>query len=543
MQFSYCVKGDAYWELVSEIAKTYGYPRAMEELAIYSRSKKNTKVIVRPENIRISWRKKTNEGDLAGVWRRNRAFSTATDHLKQKLEFIFERDEDCDLSTTPLLLFDQWGYDHFISLRESTLIGPLLSIEIETAGRDIDSLEQYAKKLLKPYRTHLLDDLNTRVSKLNIPAERCFVGMHSHATLNTKILSFCKRNGIINPLGKTYTYDEVQNAKSNDYSMHESVYRAITNAELLSANPLEVLEQKVRKTVSFIIPFYNSSKSIERTLLGVLGQKNLALFEGRIEIIIVEDGSSEPVLDAIKDIKGQVPIKIVRLMENSGVSHAREVGLTHAVGDILIFLDSDVIISENYLYEHYVRNVILNDCVFVSFKQNMPEDFALDMAKADFIALRNPDYGKDLRLMKKINPTAVGVYNVERTQEVNILEETNYFKDFHGARKFGVYDLASMVIGHNFSGRRETFRRASPFARINGWGMEDTYMGLRMIASGSFFVPVMSCGVYHIDHPPRSGSEEAKRKEYKKNSKLLKRFMKMPASRLLDDVAQELLSN
>jgi hypothetical protein len=52
---------------------------------------------------------------------------------------------------------------------------------------------------------------------------------------------------------------------------------------------------------------------------------------------------------------------------------------------------------------------------------------------------------------------------------------------------------------------------------FNGWGLEDTFFGAKVISSGNFIIPLLSTGVYHINHPPRSGSEENKQKEYDEN--------------------------
>ena len=52
---------------------------------------------------------------------------------------------------------------------------------------------------------------------------------------------------------------------------------------------------------------------------------------------------------------------------------------------------------------------------------------------------------------------------------------------------------------------------------FKGWGLEDSYFGSKMIAEGNYVIPVLSCGVYHIDHPPRSGSEKKKLQELEGN--------------------------
>lgn len=82
------------------------------------------------------------------------------------------------------------------------------------------------------------------------------------------------------------------------------------------------------------------------------------------------------------------------------------------------------------------------------------------------------------------------------------------------------YDLPSMVVGHNMSLKKDLFTKVGGFSgKFVGWGLEDTYFGSRLIAGGSFVVPILECGVYHLNHPPRSGSPEQQAKEYINNLK------------------------
>jgi succinoglycan biosynthesis protein ExoO len=63
------------------------------------------------------------------------------------------------------------------------------------------------------------------------------------------------------------------------------------------------------------------------------------------EIIIVDDGSREELLEQINEVKKLSPkIKIFYLIENGGPSSARNFALDRAAGDFIIFLDDDDLI-------------------------------------------------------------------------------------------------------------------------------------------------------------------------------------------------------
>ena len=89
------------------------------------------------------------------------------------------------------------------------------------------------------------------------------------------------------------------------------------------------------KKVSVIIPMHNSSKHIEQCIESVLNQTY-----NNIEIIIVDDKSSDNSLDIVKK-KNDDRIKVIELEINVGAARARNIGIDHATGEYICFLDSD----------------------------------------------------------------------------------------------------------------------------------------------------------------------------------------------------------
>lgn len=86
-------------------------------------------------------------------------------------------------------------------------------------------------------------------------------------------------------------------------------------------------------TFSVIIPAYNAAKTIKRAIRSVLTQTCPAS-----EIIIVDDGSTDALQEAITEFTGQ--IKYIR-QTNQGVSAARNAGAKAATSQWLAFLDAD----------------------------------------------------------------------------------------------------------------------------------------------------------------------------------------------------------
>jgi len=88
-------------------------------------------------------------------------------------------------------------------------------------------------------------------------------------------------------------------------------------------------------TVSVVIPTYERPKYLPGAIQTALGQT----YEN-IEIIVVDDGSTEPYAD---EIGAEFPesVTCVRHEENKGLSAARNTGIENASGEYIAFLDDD----------------------------------------------------------------------------------------------------------------------------------------------------------------------------------------------------------
>lgn len=88
--------------------------------------------------------------------------------------------------------------------------------------------------------------------------------------------------------------------------------------------------------VSVVVPAYNAEKTIERAVKSLQQQtyKN-------IEIIIINDGSKDKTDDICRRLAEKDSRIQYRLIENGGVSNARNEGISYCNGRYIAFLDSD----------------------------------------------------------------------------------------------------------------------------------------------------------------------------------------------------------
>lgn len=102
--------------------------------------------------------------------------------------------------------------------------------------------------------------------------------------------------------------------------------------------------------ISVVVPAYNIENYIERCIKSILNQTYLD-----IEVIIVDDGST----DNTASIIDQYALKDTRIIpihkKNGGVSSARTEGINRASGEWIGFVDGDDVIEEN-MYEVLINN-------------------------------------------------------------------------------------------------------------------------------------------------------------------------------------------
>lgn len=141
--------------------------------------------------------------------------------------------------------------------------------------------------------------------------------------------------------------------------------------------------------VSIIVPVYNIELYITKCVNSLINQtyKN-------IEIILVDDGSSDK-SPVICDDFGSEDDRIIAIHKsNEGASFARKTGLSAATGDYIMFVDGDDWIDENTVSECLkVMYRDKADCVIFGYVREYPNksipnrlfdhDFSYDLAKSE----------------------------------------------------------------------------------------------------------------------------------------------------------------
>lgn len=107
--------------------------------------------------------------------------------------------------------------------------------------------------------------------------------------------------------------------------------------------------------VSIIVPVYNVERYLGECLDSILGQTY-----DRLEVIVVEDCSTDGSLAALQPHLSDPRVRLIRHGKNSGLSAARNTGIEAATGDFVMFVDSDDMVAPG-LVEACVASAMATD--------------------------------------------------------------------------------------------------------------------------------------------------------------------------------------
>lgn len=105
---------------------------------------------------------------------------------------------------------------------------------------------------------------------------------------------------------------------------------------MLSLQTLDAGLSPSGPVLTIVIPSYNCAPWLERSV-----RSTRALSGGEVQVIVVDDGSTDETAEVLQRLGGELPSLLTLSKPNGGLSSARNLGLTHAKGKYVLFLDAD----------------------------------------------------------------------------------------------------------------------------------------------------------------------------------------------------------
>lgn len=216
-------------------------------------------------------------------------------------------------------------------------------------------------------------------------------------------------------------------------------------------------------TVSVIIPTYNAAPSVKRTLASIEALSAACL----AEVFICDDGSEDDTELIVGQFASRLPVHYLR-QEHLGfrAAAARNLGIRRATGDVLIFMDADVVLPLGFLDAHVLRhNGPVRDRLVFGYRRRV-RSAPPPHTQLDRITEFEPDHREAL-----LAPDGLALSQSQTPW---------YF----------AYSCNLSVSG--------TLRRQLFDEQFTGWGNEDLEFAYRAGASGEI-VAAPEASLWHVD--------------------------------------------
>jgi glycosyltransferase involved in cell wall biosynthesis len=207
--------------------------------------------------------------------------------------------------------------------------------------------------------------------------------------------------------------------------------------------------------ISIVIPTYNAAKFMPNLLDSIFKQ---AVED--MEVLIVDDCSTDNTVEVVKNY----PVRVIQQEINGGPARARNKGVKEAKGDIIFFLDSDVIVLDGTVREvkdYFQKNPSANCVIGICSTEPLNKGFVPKyMAMFEYIHLiGTPDnkvsvFGPRCGAIRKDFFMRIGGYN-ESYKGADV-------EDFELARKINKDDCIflnrKIMVRHQFANFKQILK-------------------------------------------------------------------------------------
>lgn len=235
-------------------------------------------------------------------------------------------------------------------------------------------------------------------------------------------------------------------------------------------------------TVSVIVPSYGGEDRLAAVLEAVAQQRPRPK---ELEVLVVDDGSDPPLRP---DLPAGLEVRLLRQERDGfGLSRARRLGAAHARGDVLVFLDSDMLPGDGWLEGHLDWHRRSDLLVSVGFRRHVART---EVTRDELCEAGGADV-----LLADDEATEPGWIEAEWRRTDDGLRRSDR--------------LWRITSGGNLGVSRSLYVAAGGFDAVgfNRWGGEDNDFGYRAYQAGAFIVPARGAVAWHLGVGTSHGDE------------------------------------
>lgn len=280
--------------------------------------------------------------------------------------------------------------------------------------------------------------------------------------------------------------------------------------------------------VSIIIPSYNK---YPQNLFTLYSLENQTFNTSKMEVIFVDDGSTDLTALSLIDHRFSYLLKYVKCEKNVGRARARNIGIKAASGKILIFLDAEILVEKYFVEQHYL-SLKTNPKIVVSAVMQLKgiysiisSDFELNQLDHFYQLIKdNPHYLTKWQAFRQKNSrTEILTKEDILENKFEVLSFSKPLENFynrcllqHYGDYFSGFHLPWLAfMSGNVSVTRELLDKAGYFdENFEGYGWEDIELGYRLHLAGASFFNQRNIQAYHQEHPVSVNNISQARKNY-----------------------------
>lgn len=252
--------------------------------------------------------------------------------------------------------------------------------------------------------------------------------------------------------------------------------------QYINSEKINEFQRFIKTKISVIVPIYNAIAYV-RQCLDSLKRQTLH----NLEIICVDDGSTDGSLNILKQYAAQDDRFIILSQKNSGSAAARNYGLQKATGDYIGFMDSDDYVSDNY-FEKLLECALKNEAeiaatssvkLFNAYGNKSSKDMGFQGKK---IITSVEDKG-NIIITTGVSWNKIYLKDFIERNNIKCLElknaaEDNYFTDtsIMTANKIAVIDDVTYFYRINSNSQTKVLKDKSQFSMTEVYKKIDTFV-------------------------------------------------------------------
>lgn len=279
--------------------------------------------------------------------------------------------------------------------------------------------------------------------------------------------------------------------------------------------------------ISVIIPTYNK---YPQNLLTLFSLENQQFDLSKVEVIMVDDGSTDQTSQIIKDHDFPFDFKYIKNVKNIGRPASRNIGIKASSGNILIFLDAEILVQPDFLsiHSHYHKsqhNAVVTGVLFIKklYSALIPGFSKSQLVKFKTLINNNPTLkAKYIEFLRKQEYTPLLTKQHILEQSYKSLSVPTDYEEFYKRiiiQNYG-YNLLNYQIpwqlfgtGH-VSVQKQAIEEVGLFTEYPGYGWDDLEMGYRLYKNGAIFMTDGKLVSYHQEHPVFEGIRDESKQNY-----------------------------